>query len=265
MASALFSREVKMRNWLRSPLALLILAGLFLVALIAYHQRAQKAVLVTFEGPWAFAPDPNDANHVFAFAPKTKSHHDLVVETGLAPSQTRQAASLPAGIYELALPTVARSSKPNIDANVLQAKIDAQGVQHALSASDRYAIRLPKPEAYVASSTERSRAGSAYPPAASTEKDYGITVSLRYRVRSFSGFRLAGRPDDNGDFSPFPVETSIISFAIQPLPGHMMDACNLHAREAFRDLAKLVNLKLFVDFPDDPSACRAKDPQKPPA
>ena len=45
----------------------------------------------------------------------------------------------------------------------------------------------------------------------------------------------------------------------------MMDACNLHARGAFRDLAKLVNLKLFVDFPDDPSACRAKDPQKPPA
>ena len=96
-------------------------------------------------------------------------------------------------------------------------------------------------------------------------KDYGITVSLRYRVSSLSGFRLAGRPDDNGDFSPFPVETSIINFAIQPLPGHMMDACNLHAREAFRDLAKLVNVKLFVDFPDDPSACRAKDPQKPPA
>ena len=86
-----------MRSWLRSPLALLILAGLFLLALAAYHQRAQKVVLVTFEGPWAFAPDPNDANHVFAFAPKTKSHHDLVVESGLGPSQTRQAASLPRG------------------------------------------------------------------------------------------------------------------------------------------------------------------------
>jgi len=128
----------------------------------------------------------------------------------------------------------ARSTKPNIDANVLQAKIDAQGVHHALNASDRYAIRLPKPEAYVASSTERSRAGSAYPPAASTEKDYVVTVSLRYRVGTFSGFRLTGRPDDNGPFNPFPVETPIINFAIQPLPGHMMDACNLHAREAFR-------------------------------
>jgi hypothetical protein len=83
-----------MRNWLRSPVALLILAGLVLVALTAYHQRTQKVVLVTFEGPWAFAPDPNDPNHVFAFAPKTKSHHDLVVETGLAPAQTRQGASL---------------------------------------------------------------------------------------------------------------------------------------------------------------------------
>jgi len=92
-----------------------------------------------------------------------------------------------------------------------------------------------------------------------------VTVSLRYRVATLNGFRLAGRPDDNGAFSPFPVETSVINFAIQPLPGHMMDACNLHAREAFRDLAKLVNVKLFVDFPDDPSACRAQDPQKPPA
>src|SRR5713226_4239625 len=209
-ASALFSRETKMKSWLRSPLALLILAGLFLVALTAYHQGARKVVLVTFEGPWAFAPDPNDANHVFAFAPKTKSHHDLVVDTGQAPSQTRQAASLPAGIYELALPTAARSGNPNIDANVLQTKIDAQGVQHALSASDRYAIRLPKPEAYVASSTERSRAGSAYPPAASTEKDYVVTVSLRYRVATLNGFRLAGKPDDNGAFNPLPVETSNI-------------------------------------------------------
>jgi hypothetical protein len=256
-----------MRNWLRSPLALLILAGLFLVALAAYHQRAQKVVLVTFEGPWAFAPDPNDASHVFAFAPKTRSHHDLVVETGRAPSQTRQAASLPAGIYELALPTAARSSNPNIDANVLQTKIDAQGVQHALSASDRYAIRLPKPEAYVASSTERSRAGSAYPPAASTEKEYGITVSLRYRVSTLagSGFFLAGKPDDDNPFNRFPVEPPVIGFAIRPLPGQMMDACNLHAREAFRDLAKLVNVKLFVDFPNDPNACRAQDTQRPPA
>jgi hypothetical protein len=26
-----------------------------------------------------------------------------------------------------------------------------------------------------------------------------------------------------------------------------------------------VNLKMFVDFPSDPSACREHDPQKPPA
>ncbi len=44
-----------------------------------------------------------------------------------------------------------------------------------------------------------------------------------------------------------------------------MDECSMHVREAFRDLAKLVNLKMFVDFPNDPSACREHDPQKPPA
>jgi hypothetical protein len=117
----------------------------------------------------------------------------------------------------------------------------------------------------VATSTERNRAGSAYPPAASTEKDYVTAVSLRYRVNAPGGFFLAGKPDDNSPFNRLPVEPPIISFVVQPLPGQMMDECNLHAREAFRDLAKLVNLKMFVDFPNDLSACRDYDPQKPPA
>jgi hypothetical protein len=52
---------------------------------------------------------------------------------------------------------------------------------------------------------------------------------------------------------------------IQPLPGQMMMECSMHVREAFRDLVKLVNLKMFVDFPNDPSDCRDHDPQKPPA
>jgi hypothetical protein len=255
-------------------LLLLAVAGIFLMVLVtAYRDGARRAaqarktqkVFVTFEGPWAFARDPNDANSVFAFAPKTKTHHDLVVETGLAPSQTRQAASLPAGIYEFTLPAIP-SSAPNIDPNVLHAKIDAQGVQHALSArSERYAIRLPRPEAYVASSNERSRAGSAYPPAASTEKDYVTIVSLRYSVDKLGGFSLVGKPDDDSPFNRLPVESPVISFVIQPLPGQMMDECSMHVREAFRDLAKLVNLKMFVDFPNDPSACREHDPQKPPA
>jgi hypothetical protein len=147
----------------------------------------------------------------------------------------------------------ARSSAPNIDPNVLQAKIDAQGVQHALSATERYAIRLPRPEAYVATSTERSRAGSAYPPAASTEKDYVTAVSLRYSVDAPSGFFLAGKPDDNSPFNRLPVGPPIISFVIQPLSGQMMDECDMHARQAFRDLAKLVNLTMFVDFPTIPA------------
>jgi hypothetical protein len=268
-------QEDKMRSLLRSSRSLAALAAaLFLAAALiaAYHgakgvrARAavpqataqQKVVFVTFEGPWAFAKDPNDANSVFAFAPKTGSHRDLVV-------QSSESKTLAAGIYELSFPS-ARSRTPNIDANVLQAKIDAQGFQHALSARlERYAIRLPKPEAYVANSTERSRAGSAYPPAASTEKDYVTSVSLRYSVGTLSGFFLAGKPDDNSPFNRLHVGPPVISFVIQPLPGQMMDECNMHAREAFRDLAKLVNLTMFVDFPNDPSACRAHDPQKPPA
>ena len=265
-----------MKNLLRASLALLAVAGVFL-ALTAYHHarataRKTQTVFVNFEGPWAFARDPNDANSVFAFAPKTKTHHDLVVHSSESKSsegKTGESKTLAAGIYELALPAIRSSTPnriPNIDPNVLQAKIDAQGVQHALNArSERYAIRLPRPEAYVATSNERSRAGSAYPPAASTEKDYVTGVSLRYSVDKLSGFSLAGKPDDASPFNRLPVDSPVISFVIDPLPGQMMMECSMHVREAFRDLAKLVNLKMFVDFPSDPSACREHDPQKPPA
>jgi len=270
-----------MRNVLRPSLrirslVLLAVAGILLIVLItAYRDGARRAeqarkpqqVLVTFEGPWAFARDPNDTNSVFAFAPKTISHRDLVVQVSREQHEGKagKGETLGAGIYELLLPAIS-SSTPNIDPNVLQAKIDAQGVQHALSArSERYAIRLPRPEAYVASSHERSRAGSAYPPAASTEKDYVTIVSPPYSVDKLSGFFLAGKPDDESPFNRLPVESPVISFVIQPLPGQMMDECSMHVREAFRDLAKLVNLKLFVDFPSDPRACREHDPQKPPA
>jgi hypothetical protein len=271
-----------MRNLIRRSmrtrsLVLLTVAGILVIVLIAaYRDGARRAaqarktqkVFVTFEGPWAFARDPNDANSVFAFAPKTSSHHDLMVQSSPSTSHESTASAgetLSAGIYELSLPAIP-SSAPNIDPNVLQAKIDAQGVQHALGArSERYAIRLPRPDAYVASSKERSRAGSAYPPAASTEKDYVTIVSLRYSVQKLGGFFLAGKPDDDNRFNRLAVDAPVINFAIQPLPGQMMDECNMHSREAFRDLAKLVNLKMFVDFPNDSDACRANDPQKPPA
>ncbi len=220
-----------MRNLLRASLALLAVAGVFL-ALTAYrHARATaqktQTVFVNFRGPWAFARDPNDANSVFAFAPKTKTHHDLVVQSSESKSsedKSGESKTLAAGVYELALPAV-RSSTPK--------------------GKDPRRLRVS--------------------PAASTEKDYVTGVSLRYSVDKLSGFSLAGKPDDASPFNRLPVDSPVISFVIDPLPGQMMMECSMHVREAFRDLAKLVNLKMFVDFPSDPSACRDHDPQKPPA
>src|ERR1700694_1094561 len=120
-----------MKNLLRASLALLAVAGVFLALAAYYHARVTarktQTVFVNFEGPWAFARDPNDANSVFAFAPKTKTHHDLVVQSSA--SKSSDSKTLAAGIYELALPAVRSSTPkrtPNIDPNVLQAKIDAQ-------------------------------------------------------------------------------------------------------------------------------------------
>jgi hypothetical protein len=215
-----------------------------------------KEVYVVFEGPWAFAPDPKDANSVIALAPKTKSHRDLFVQTW--------DKTLSPGIYTLSLPTRSDAASGAIDPNILQAKIDPQSVQHVLDTkSERYAIRLPKPDAYVPATHNSSRAGAPYPPDASTEKDYATSVSLRYSVASLTGFSLAGMADTT-TFNPLllRVETPTINFFIEPAHDpDPADKCHTHEREAFRDLTKLVNVTLFLDFPNDPPECHAKDPQ----
>jgi hypothetical protein len=219
---------------------------------------AAKDVYVVFEGPWAFAPDPKDANSVIALAPKTKSHRDLIVQTW--------DKTLASGIYDLSLPARSGPATGTVDPNILQATIDPQSVQRGLdSKSERYAIRLPKPEAFVAATHYRSRAGSVYPPDASTEKDYVTSVSLRYSVATLTGFSLAGSPD-SGAFNPLllRVETPTINFLIEPARDpDAADKCHTHEREAFRALTKLVNVTLFLDFPNDPSECHGRDPQNP--
>lgn len=220
--------------------------------------RTGERVFIIFEGPWAFAADPKDANSVLALAPRTKSHRDLIVQTW--------DKTLGPGVYDLSLPPRNGPATGTVDPNILRTNIDAANVQRVLDTKlERYAIRLPKPEAYVAASRYRSRAGATYPPDASTEKDYVTTVSLLYRVTTLNGFSLAGAPD-SGSFErlALQVETPTVNFVIRPAhEPDPTDLCNTHSRESFRDLTRLLNATLFVDFPGDPARCHDKDPQNP--
>jgi len=258
---------MKTRSYLTAVLAGLACVAIAAFSLITRHATNQTAlasegalqeVFVEFEGPWAFAPDPADANSVIALAPKTKSHRDLTVQTW---KQT-----LPAGVYDLSIPPHGAPGTSEIDVNILRAKIDPQNVQHVLdSKSGRYAIRLPKPDAYVEALHVRGRAGAPYPPDPTTEKDYVTSVSLRYSVSSLNGFSLAGTPDA-GAFAPLllTVHTPILKFSIEPSHDAIpAETCHTHEREAFRDLTRLVNVTLFLDFPGDPGECLAQDPQNP--
>jgi hypothetical protein len=219
--------------------------------------RLEK-VFVVFEGPWAFAPDPKDAGKVLAIAPKTKSHRDLYVTAS-------NTSTLVSGIYDLSVPASSVAGAPSQDPSIAQAKTTAADLQRVLDAkSERYVIRVPKPEAYMAASRFRSRVGPAYPPDPSTEKDYVTSVSLRYSVGSLTGFSLSGSPD-SGSFRPFllQVETPTVSFVIDPAHEvDLLDKCRTHSRESFRDLTSLLKLTLYVDFPDSPSSCHDKDPQR---
>jgi hypothetical protein len=216
-----------------------------------------EKVYIEFRGPWAFVPDPKDAKMLLAIAPKAKGHRDLFV-------QASNESTLAAGVYELSLPASAGSGAAVPHPDIAKVDIDAQNLQRALdNKTSRYVVRLPKPEEYVVAGRHRFRLGAAYPPDASTEKEYATAVSLRYNVSSLNGFSLAGTPD-GGTFNPLllEVETPMIRFVIIPAEfDDPSDKCNLHSREGFRALTVLLGLNLYLDIPNDPADCHSKDPQ----
>jgi hypothetical protein len=226
-------------------------------AAVSSQAPSTEKVFVLFEGPWAFAPDPKDAGSVVAIAPRTKGHHDLFVKAS-------NQSTLASGTYDLSLPAHTGSAAATADSSIAQIDIDPKSLQGALDKkSERYVVRLPKPEEYLVAARSRSRLGTTYPPDASTEKDYASAVSLRYNVSTLSGFSLSGTPD-SGSFNPFllRVEVPVIRFVIRPsLDDDPKDKCDGHSRESFHELTTLLGLTLYVDFPDYPPDCHSKDPQ----
>ena len=217
---------------------------------------ATHTVYVQFEGPWAIAPDPKDPNSILLLAPKTKTHSDLYVAAS-------NHSTIASGTYDLSFPAHGTGAG-TYDPSFLRAKIDPANVQRVLDdkSSHRYSVRLPKPEAYIPATRHRSRAGSTYPPDVSTEMEYATGASLRYSVESLTGFSLSGTPD-SGTFNPLllQVDTPTIRFAIEPTQSD--DNCNTHSRQTFHDLVQLVGVSLYVDFPENPTSCHDKDPQRP--
>jgi hypothetical protein len=218
-----------------------------------------KDVFVVFEGPWAIVPDPKDANSVLLLAPKTKAHRDLYVTAS-------NNSALVVGTYDLSIPARSGAAAGTFDESILRVKIDPKNVQRVLDdkSANRYAIRLPKPDAYLPASRHRSRVSATYPPEPASEKEYATGVSLRYSVSSLNGFSLAGAPD-SGVFKPLllQVETPTIRFVIDPAHDpDPADKCYTHSRQTFHEAATLLALNLYVDFPESPSTCHDTDPQK---
>ncbi|MBI3478211.1 MAG: hypothetical protein HY010_20955 [Acidobacteria bacterium] len=218
---------------------------------------APTTVFIQFEGPWAFAPDPQDPNGVLALAPKAQGHLDLYVKAS-------NAQTLASGIYTLSLPTTTAGAG-TLDPDIVQAQVTPAGLQHTLDATGlRYAVRLPKPDAYIPGGRAESRVGGTYPPPASTQGNHITAVSLRYAVSSLTGFSISGTPD-TGTLNPVPlnVETPLVRVVIEPAQlDDPLDQCETHSRESFRDLVKLLGVTQFVDFPNYTSACQQVDPQR---
>lgn len=247
-----------------NALAFALVATLWLLSCQPAEQKAPppptaapaESIYVIFEGPWAIVPDPKDPNSVLAIAPKTKGHRPLAV----VPANS----ILEAGLYDLAIPGRGGAVMPTFDKGLLRVNVEPQSVQRALDTRlERYAIRMPKPDAYLAETRYLSRVGPKYPPDASTEQDYATAVSLRYAVTSKTGFSLAGTQDAGPAFKPLLLDlnTPNVRFTIDPAEIQVHEECDTHSRAAFHDLVRLLGLTLYVDFPENPSDCHKKDPQ----
>lgn len=243
-------------------LLLFFMGTLFLSAIPASSAQESKShdIFLVFDGPWAITPDPEDVNKVIAIAPVAAHHRPLYVQS--------HNTTVGPGIYELSFPAPANSrpsaGTPEMDPDILQTTISAANVQHAFnSQSPYYAIRLPKPEAYLAELRYRSRVGPSYPPSSSFERNYASTISLRYRVSTLKGFALTSAPDSGQVSSAFPVQVAspTIQFVIDADRTSGADLCHTHERATFHSLVSLLSLDLFIDFPGDSNLCRANDPQ----
>ena len=249
---------------------LIVLAGIATILLVACDQPksppkggppAQTSgahkVFIQFEGPWAFAADPQDPNNVIAIAPKAVGHHDLYVKAS-------NDMTLMPGIYNMTLPTQTSTTGPT-DPAFVHTNIPTANLQQALAATGlRYAVRIPKPEAYLVASRAQSRVGTTFPPPASGEGDHATATALRYSVSSLSGISVGGITD-TGAFNPLllQVDTPFIRFVIEPAQmDDPADKCETHSRESFRDLVKLLGLTLYVDFPDYTPECENIDVQR---
>ena len=218
--------------------------------------KATSEVFVVFAGPWALVPDPKDPKSILAVAPRLRDHTPL----GVNPANR----ALEAGVYDLAIPSQNVPEKSMFEKNLFRTEITAASSQRALDQRmERYVIRLPKPDAYVAAVTFRSRVDTKYPPDPSTEGDYATSVSLKYLVSSKAPLTLSGTADAGAKLDPLSLslDMPMVSFVIEPLHDSSDDPCNTHSRESFHSLVELLGVKLYVDFPSSPDDCHKKDPQ----
>jgi len=213
---------------------------------VVASQKTERSynVSVLFDGPWAFYKDVQN-HRLVAIAPEVPGHPKAFIR-GQKPTR-----DLEFGVYDLlSLPVTGpgTSSDPKDIASVSTTATQFAQILETPSTLKRYVVILPLPDDIVENLVDTAKVDVKYHPSTS-EKDYTTEILLSYTLSTLNGISVAGHENSNSAITPIPL--GIINRFIHIGVGSdfINDACDTHAKRAFKDLTTFFGTSWYVDFP----------------
>ena len=223
----------------------------------AASQNTQRtyALSVLFDGPWAFYKDVQN-NRLLAIAPEVPGHPKASIR-GQKPT-----ADLEFGVYDLlSLPVTGLGTSPDPKdiAPVSTTAAQLAQILQTPSALKRYVVILPLPDDIVENLVDSAKVDVQYQPKTS-ETDYTTEILLSYALSTLDGVRVAGHENSGKVITPIPLGISNRFIHIRVGSDFINDACDTHAKVAFKDLSTFFGASWYADFPPyDPNCPKPLD------
>jgi len=213
-----------------------------------------RRVELVFGGPWSFAMDSAN-NRIVAIAPDVLGHSSLYL---------RAAGSLieAGGVYDVKL-TNGSSGPAGAIPNLVPENITSSTLTNLETgySGAPYIINLPPTNSiHVFYSDPLSHSDHFPVPKPAVSPMFVTKVVFEYTAYN-ADIELVRHTDASNTTSESLSSDGIIDVAIDDDPDYL--DCDYEAKGTFAEMAKLIGVKRYVDYPDYDPSCYANDPQKP--